>query len=418
MHPSPLLPHVSASQIEKYLRCPRQWWLRYKLDEKEPETEAQRVGKAMHAELETWWQEGIKPTNPLALAALKVLPPRDPSLLSWSVEWSLPPDWTLAGTPIKGFIDLLLVDHSEGVPNATVLDYKTTAGWEWAKSADELRSNVQILLYAWAALRLHPAVEVVTVGHVAVHKKQRAARLTTVELSRPHVFERIDRLCDVVQRMQRDWLRSEPPPALAPVPACEAFGGCPHRGTCFPHNSALVRSIQASVALNNHRDPMTQATSPTDRLKALIASRNAPKPPGDAPLILTASTTQVPAQAPSRKACSWVPADAQADLEPRPLDVRPLTELATWPKAASAGAEARGIRTVSDLLTFLACGGDLQDIKGMGAKAAPKVQGELDRVAPLWPADALALRRACDRFVVNNVEHPAAQAAQALRRVL
>lgn len=388
------LTYFSPSQIQRFRRCPRSWFHRYVLGEREPETEAQAVGKAMHAELEAWWAEGVEPTGRLARAVIANMPflPTSPDVLDSAVEADTESSgFQLAGLPMRGYIDLQ-VWTAEGL---TILDYKTTSGWKWAKGVDALRADVQMNLYAgWAFFR-HPELEHVTIGHLAVCKKTSEARWT------PVVFKRADvrRFCEGVVATLREMIATA---ALGPEgvdqveqveTACGAYGGCSYRGACWPTDTTryarLAAAAQEPRPMTTNKAPLSTAQA---RLQALKARKAA------SALAPEVRAQQEPAQEPQAPpvAHAFLPPDAMPDLEPEPLDVRPIADV--LPKGALDGAAARGLHTVADLLSFLAFGGELSDIKGVGPKAVAGIAGELSAISKLWPTPRLRLRRALDVY--------------------
>lgn len=381
--------YFSASQIQRFRRCPRSWWRAYVLGEREPETEAQRVGKQVHAEMEAWWLHGTEPAHRLAQGLRRAMPfvPGGDNVASSAVEADTESGgFQLAGLPMRGFVDLQVWSPEGGL---TILDYKTTSGWQWAKTTDALRVDPQLNLYAAWAFYTYPELPEVTVGHLAVHKGTAEARWTAVARSRDDVRAYCTGIVETLRAMIAAAEQAEDE-VTQHESACGDYGGCAYRAVCFPFASRHAVLV----------DPPAPAAAPaptnTEDARARLAALRARRAERTTTPEARAQTAPEPAAAPQH-VCAFVPPDAMPDLEPEPLDTRPVADV--LPKGALAGAAARGIHTVSDLQTFLAHGGLLADIKGLGPSAAPKVGGELATISRLWPSDRLRLRRALDLYL-------------------
>ena len=384
--------YFSASQIQRFRRCPQSWYNTYVLGQREPETEAQRIGKEIHTQMEEYWLHDMQPTHRLAVALMNGLPfrPDSPEVRTFAVEMDTESGgFQLAGVPMRGFVDLQVVD---GDRNLVILDYKTTSDWKWAKGAEALRVDPQLNLYAAWAFYTYPHLQAVTVGHHVVNKKTAETRWTPVVRTRDEVREYCAGIADTLREMIA--VSELAPDAVARnEDACGDFGGCSFRGSCFAATSrfaALASDAPPAPTRTQAAAPATTANP--DRLAALRARR-------DARRLAPAAAAQEAPEAPAPPTCAFLPPDASPDLEPEPLDTRPVGDV--LPKGAVTGAEARGIHTVADLQTFLAFGGELRDIAGIGPKAVDKIAAELRTISTLWPSARLRLRRALDVYAVD-----------------
>lgn len=69
----------------------------------------------------------------------------------------------------------------------------------------------------------------------------------------------------------------------------------------------------------------------------------------------------------------WLAPDAPADVQPTPLLLRPITELAVT-VAVAAKMGAAGIKTIADLDRWEAEGKDITTIKGVGDGTAARIR--------------------------------------------
>lgn len=144
----------SASQIGTQRDCFTKWYLDQTLGLPREDTSATALGKKVHSELEGWLKKGEPPSNPRAKALLSLLPlPSHNLLVEHEFRLLTPPG------VVRGFIDVFVPDVSEvkmpedwpsdGTP--AVLDHKTTANLFYAKTATDLLTDPQGVLYGMAA---------------------------------------------------------------------------------------------------------------------------------------------------------------------------------------------------------------------------------------------------------------------------
>ena len=216
---------ASASQITTWRRCPSKWYVNKIIGITQPETEAMRRGKAMHAELEAWELSGDRSklgertkhvTTYLTVPAEGL----DRSHVERRVWLETPV------VPILGFIDLELPAER------TVLDHKTTSDWRYCKSEGALRWDAQATIYTYDALQRWGGDAPITFTHLYYRTRGNAAsRKVEVELSAEYIRERFADLVDELERMAEHAVQPfEDVPAN--LDACNDFGGCPFRAYC------------------------------------------------------------------------------------------------------------------------------------------------------------------------------------------
>jgi len=230
------LHHVSASQVDLFVRCPRLWFYERVLDQRRPPSAAMTVGKDIHARLEHWERTGELPAadDPhleLVTQAAEIIH-RHPGLLI-EQEFTIAtydggPGWT-------GFIDLY---DPEAVPER-ILDHKTISDLRYMKTPEEIRDNLQMLSYAKWAMETR-GIGVVAVGHIYYRTRGKPKVIAgPVEVvDKEHVLEKWAGYMTTVREMDaihtaagRDVMAISPNTA-----SCGMYGGCFFRQDCglFP----------------------------------------------------------------------------------------------------------------------------------------------------------------------------------------
>jgi hypothetical protein len=156
------LHHVSASQITTFRSCKRLWALEKLAEIIRAKTTGGSldIGSQVHEMLEDYLLLGsgpdaMHPHRTKFDAALPLLPPpvpRNPGLL---VEYEFAFPVYPGGTPIIGGIDIALPPWLEEDGHggkrivAGVDDHKTTSDLKYAKTPEELKTNTQLIIYAF-----------------------------------------------------------------------------------------------------------------------------------------------------------------------------------------------------------------------------------------------------------------------------
>lgn len=240
-----VLNSTSASQIERWSQCPRQWFGGYIMGDWAPQSEAQARGTAIDLEVQKHyrgepvnkgWQEAVDGIVKLLPAGVViqqkiVMPTYDggPMLVGY-------PDFLYEAAPGDVFVD----------------DLKSTSDFRYAKKPEQLRTHIQPVTYsAW--LWTLPEVRRVRARHVTakfqkddkhpVGYRFRGARLTeAAEMERERIQAEWLGLHDGVRAMvatARTVANFDDLPALGAVDVdefgktgCERFGGCHFRARC------------------------------------------------------------------------------------------------------------------------------------------------------------------------------------------
>ena len=246
--------HWSATQVTTFRLCQRKWFLSKIVGLEQPVTQALLDGKRYAEEAEQFFLTGetdglSSVTRPLiALAASGKIPgPRTRPGSTVLVEHPIGVDrravnasgvalLEVDGLPAEGYMDLL--DLRAGYP--VVWDQKTTKDRKWIKEPDQLRTDVQMTLYAAATVLRHQTVygcepEAVGVAHIALIKPPKAAVgvvVGPVYLDLEHIEHQWQGIQATVREMAQVALAPAPDRVTPTWSACTAFGGCAFLDTC------------------------------------------------------------------------------------------------------------------------------------------------------------------------------------------
>lgn len=264
---------TSASQLKTAALCPRKWWFEKLSDLPKPEpTRALIEGSAIHKQVEDYLKHGTTPIDLRASALTRHYPPRSHGngrLIS-EQEVKLSPTDTGLAVPLLGFIDL--VDLTALPHTLGIVDFKTVGDWKWAKTEEELRTDLQMVPYAvWALNTYKP--NAVSVAHLQVHKATAQTAEVSAVLDTRHTRKVWSETIVPLSHRMAEWATLEVTKVPAVVQACSAFGGCPYlshcqRGQANPSSPfANIGRIKASTI------PTASGETPMSKLQDLIRAR-------------------------------------------------------------------------------------------------------------------------------------------------
>jgi len=225
--------HVSASSIKLYEACPTRWYYRYVIGDKEESTPAMELGTKVHSYLEDYLVSGTIPdqqeiAGEIAMAGLYLLDRSRDKQVELALDTLQLPGQPI---PFKGFIDCLYSSHDlEDFPE--ILDHKTTSGWRYAKSPDELAFDTQLIIYAKHVLA-HCDSAQVRLSHIAyLTKPPYEARKSSIVVTREHV----DKVFQTIYTKVEEMLASAKKP-VETLPKnnkqCYSYGKrCPYYAQC------------------------------------------------------------------------------------------------------------------------------------------------------------------------------------------
>lgn len=260
IQPPIAIDNFSATQMKTFEMCERKWALEYLHKLRAPPSSSMQMGSALHKQIENWYLLGIEPPAPLARAALRNLPQKGSGLLA--IEKPLT-NKDAAGKmqpvlvttrPWVGFIDLLFQPLGE-TKVVQIYDHKTTKSLNWAKEGVELKTDIQMNVYAKFVFTVDPQIEIAEVFHnylVTSSFDQTELRGTTITREEnARVWEKLEsrtREMAILQDMALEradpnfWQRATPNPD-----SCSAFGGCPFRNVLCKFNGAHVAGPGESI---------------------------------------------------------------------------------------------------------------------------------------------------------------------------
>jgi RecB family exonuclease len=235
---------LSASQISTFVLCRRKWAWRYIARIPDGPNAAAELGGRVHTVLERWLALGIAPDpatreGRIALAGLKHLPPPG----SGTVEHGF-----LLHTPRNtylGFIDWLGL--IAGAP--TILDHKTTSNLQYAKTEEDLQSDIQALIYALFAALAWSTDEIGLMWvYYTTGNTPRSPKPTIAKLRLPMVLELFETIEAFGEEISYHAKNQTHPLALKPdARACGAYGGCPHRERCNLSPEEEMESLMTTM---------------------------------------------------------------------------------------------------------------------------------------------------------------------------
>lgn len=240
-------PWFSASQVNEWDLCPAKWAFSRTCPDSEP-TPAQRLGTAVHKALEDWLRDGVPfdmttEAGRIALAGRHLLPaPKAPGL---EVE-----EWfylELGGHRFRGLKDAQLLNRLPPL----VLDHKTTRSFDFAKTAEGLKADIQAAIYAVDAIA-RTGAPVCDVQWTYFRTQGRpVAELRGAPLSLADITPTLEGVVRSADAMAAA-LKSGAAPRQLPRnvgPACRKFGGCEHIKNCLsPEERVRVAMEQQSIS--------------------------------------------------------------------------------------------------------------------------------------------------------------------------
>jgi len=235
--------HVSPSQIETWLGCQRQWYWEYPMGIKAPPKTSALIGTSCHGLIEDVLLnqnaedlsnkgDGKDAHRAIVRPCLPTLRP----LAVWVAEGVGHVEREMKrpmrnGLVLKGRIDFISF-HASTEP--LVVDHKTTSSLQYAKTEEELRTNIQMLAYAYeATCSVKGPVTGVRVAHnVVLTRGAATARYTDALIPVREVHAGWTRIQDISDRMLETAKLPGPADATPNWTACGKFGGCAHQSRC------------------------------------------------------------------------------------------------------------------------------------------------------------------------------------------
>ena len=282
----------SSSMVSEWLECERKFAFQYIAGHKKPATKATTLGTQIHDVLEHYlkghgWDFA---TYPEAAKLASHLAPLLPEPKTWGLI--VEGEWRNESHPRhawSGRIDWILYALSPKL-RIKIGDHKSTSSIaKWAKSEDDLRENVQAILYAWhalatieatleamvdedvptyAVLDLAQTVEEIDLQWTYVQTTGKPSPTPrTLTLSKKHILDRMSLIDDVAEGMSHALDTVTDPNELQPTTsACHKYGGCPFAPMCKMTTKQRISATMSQAA---------PGMSMIDQLKAKAAAARA-----------------------------------------------------------------------------------------------------------------------------------------------
>lgn len=231
---------ISASQIKKYQRCPRQWAYRYIEKRPEPSSKSAELGSEIHKVLEDYfrWDVDTIPDDKvgkIAKSGLHLLPSRmtgEPAYPRQDIVVEHPFTFEFEGAMVRGYIDMTV----KGSP--LVIDHKTSSNpRKYGLNDETLAADIQAVMYAYAKFYDSDIAcdsDVVNLEWVYYTTSRfTPAYKVCASLDKPQVESKMDELRPTIREMVHARKTHKHALPLAPnAEACGDFGGCPHASVC------------------------------------------------------------------------------------------------------------------------------------------------------------------------------------------
>lgn len=235
------LSHVSASQIKLYQSCPRRWYADKVLGVREESGVATDEGTRIHEGQERYYLEGVIPSHPSAqlLVDHPELPKRtDRILIEHPRSYLL--DLYVAEVMLKGRADLLWERSPQDV---VIIDWKSTSNFRYAKTPEELATDVQLNIYAQYVFKECPKAETTQFAHAYIRTKGAPASklVWSPAVDREHVGRQVEAIKATVEQMKESAAKTsaDEVPAVPGYNTCRAFNKlCPFAAQCSAYRTA------------------------------------------------------------------------------------------------------------------------------------------------------------------------------------
>lgn len=191
----------------------------------------------------------------------------------------------LDGASLVGKIDARFEENGTRV----VLDNKTTSNLQWAKSEDDLRTDIQASIYAAAEMDTHGVDQVELRWIYYVTKGKAKSRKVSLVVTRDEVqksFERINPLIAEMIEAHASGKSAKDLPYNAT--ACHAYGGCAYRDECnlTPMERLKARMAQETILEKLKREKAEKAAASAPPVEAAPPAP-APEPKAEPPKAAT-----------------------------------------------------------------------------------------------------------------------------------
>ena len=270
-------PRLSASQIDSYLMCQRKWAWRYIAGLRPPPNKYAARGSAVHKVLEQYLLHATPPdrnteAGAIALPGLKYLPEPGRSIVEEKFDWSLPDE----PFDLTGVIDWVV---PPAIGELSFGDHKTSSNFAFAKTAEDLRQDVQATLYAYY-LMLREGIHQIKGRWVYYHaNRPYRAKCVDWQTDLSTALPSFKRVLEAGREMAQ-WHQQKPEMEDVPInaDACDAFGGCPFRENCNLSSRERLVSLMAQGSLREKMERRKAANTAEQRPTSVCPAVSEPVP--------------------------------------------------------------------------------------------------------------------------------------------
>lgn len=244
--------------MKNHLDCNSKWYFDKIVfpDAEQTSTASTELGTEVHACIENYLN-GKGELDHELLVDNTYVPAVKASGFPLRVEYEFV-DTTSFKVPARGFIDLVVLDH--GNKSCFIVDHKTSKEWKYSRTADELRTDPQALLYLWVLYQeLGDDWTYSFAHHVILTKKPSPERITVVEFTAAEIIKGKAILDGWVAGMFHDARALDHTFVDRNFSACYKYGKCKFWDYC--KGETKVPSL--SETLKNKVAPAPAATDTT-----------------------------------------------------------------------------------------------------------------------------------------------------------
>ena len=261
--------YISPTSIELFLACKRKWSFRYIDKIKTPVTENMQFGIDGHSRIEKFFKKKIKNFGSDKIGELvnkaykKGLLPQKIENLQVEKKFSIR---LSNNVNLIGYIDILA--EKTNLNPLMVIDHKFIKDFKWALTEETLASNIQAIIYSFAALTQYPQKEILN-RWIYYNKNKKTVK-------KIEILRSVDEVCDAINILKSlcekiAIFKKECPAAIQTEPnflSCSAYGGCPHIEKCNPKpEEKLVSLFEQNNFLEKGSRKMSDVQ---DKLNALL----------------------------------------------------------------------------------------------------------------------------------------------------
>jgi hypothetical protein len=281
----------SASQVTNYRGCIRKWGFKSVEKVPDPGTKFSWKGNAVHKVAEDFLKHGKAPDasteeGKIFLPGLKHLPA--PGTCATVEELF---KWYPANEPFGFMGKMDWVEQHNEARKIVLGDHKTTGDMKYAHDEASLALDVQNNLYQGLLMELEPDPEWTFWSRWVYYltTARKGTRKIEIQVHRPLVAEVVETIFEDCREMASRRIRQERAAEMPyNVAHCDAFGGCPYRGTvCGVSPLERFRSTMATMSLKEKmaaRAAQAAAVNPPEQVApAAVAA------PAKAPVLVQAA---------------------------------------------------------------------------------------------------------------------------------